>query len=196
MRYPCAIVAVVAILLSVPAHAQELPRASARKNIREYKGAVYVKTAALWFDNDGDVALLPLTVEYDRMLSDRFSWVAGLSVVVPPFLFLGGWDNSYIPLSLNARIAYMQPLVRRWLFIRAEAGVSYSYRFGGGVGQRSISSMMAELHLVVRFRSGTEIVLSPLFLAPSTVRVSPGNGRNHRCYVESNVIPFGLGFRF
>lgn len=190
---------------------QEQEPASRTQTAPEWKRAIYVKTAYLNYRVDGSwdfVTFLPLTVEYDQAINRKFSWVGGLSVGFPARL----WDEDEgcsrserrrgTTLAVNAKIAFTQPLIRQRLFFRVESGFAGVFRLGrepeywsDGAHGRFVPAFALELYLMLRFNNGFEIMVSPFLAYPSMLRISPA-GRNGDPYLETNILPFSVGFRF
>ena len=173
----------------------------------QYKRAVYVKASLfnILTGEDDDVQLFPIAVEYDRMISRKFSLVGGVSfgtALRSNYRYDNGdgrEDWSYrrgSNLGISAKAAFTQPLVGQRLFLRAEAGYSGIFKIGRHEHQRIdsfVSAVALELYLMVRFYEEFEIMFAPLIFSPSAIKI--GRGR-YDDYLEMNILPFAVGFRF
>ena len=204
----CLITAIFVIIIVTSLNGQP-----PKKEFVPLRSGIIVKSAALTFGGYNSIGYLPVSLEYDRKLSGKTSWVIGASFASMPGSYIsydcgpkgGCYDNTVrnATLTVCGKIAWTLPFARERLFVRAEAGVAGTYfrvlrEDRKDLKDKFLPSLTAELYLGVNLSRRFSLLFSPLIVTPSYIRFSPWGigGRTDKPYFEYNFGAFGFLTRF
>jgi hypothetical protein len=196
--------------------AQKTEKRAWRQSEEEWarKNSISVNLSLVGPTNYGGMAILPLTVEYDHIIStDKNLSVSGIGIgsiggeSIATDIYKMRENFFFVGAKLNKN----WPVVRNRIYFRAGIGagmgIHHVTEYVMGMGSEASAPplethvkphAMIDAYWVFRVSPKTELRFAPLFISPSQFIVGSkfDEPYNNSVYFYTNVATFGMNFRF